>query len=162
MKIDDQTVVTLSYELFIVESSGDTKSIEKRNEHNPVEFVYGRGILLPAVEKELKGKTAGYKKSLQLRGDEAYGDWHPHLEKWIEISKFPKNIDLKIGMKFQTQGPDGDLLSVIVKQIKDKEVLLDGNHPLAGLDIQFDFEIIRVRLATEQELSTGEVHRHLH
>jgi FKBP-type peptidyl-prolyl cis-trans isomerase SlyD len=65
-------------------------------------------------------------------------------------------------MKFQTQGPGEDVLSVMVKEIKDDKVLIDGNHPLAGLKIQFDVEIIRVRAATAEEIATGEVKSVLH
>ena len=162
MKIDETMVVTLSYELFVEENSGEMKSLEKRDSHNPVEFVYGREVLLGAIEDELLGQTLGYKKSLHLRADQAYGDWLPALEKWTEISKFPKNKELKVGMKFQTQGPDGNVMSVIVKEISATQVLLDGNHPLAGLNIQFDLEVLRVRPATPEELSTGEVHRRWH
>ncbi len=162
MKIDQDTVVTLAYELLVYGADDTTNSLEKRDRQNPVEFIYGLGQLLPAVEKAILGQTVGHKKSLMLFPHDAYGEWLPQLEQTIELSKFPKNLDLKVGMKFQTQGPDNDVISVIVKQIKDGKVLVDGNHPLAGLKIQFDLEILRVREATDDELATGEIHKRLH
>lgn len=162
MKIDQDVVVTLTYELLVYGTDDTTNTLEKRDRQNPVEFIFGRGQLLLAVEKAIHGQTAGHKKSITLFPHEAYGEWLPKLEQTIELSKFPKNLDVKVGMKFQTQGPDNDVISVIVKQIKDGKVLVDGNHPLAGLKIQFDVEVLRVREATNEELATGEIHKRLH
>jgi FKBP-type peptidyl-prolyl cis-trans isomerase SlyD len=75
----------------------------------------------------------------------------------MERSKFPKDLELELGMKFQTQGPAGKVLSVIVKDIKDDKVLVDGNHPLAGLSLKFALNVLRVRKATDQELAKQEV-----
>ena len=65
-------------------------------------------------------------------------------------------------MKFQTQGPSEDVISAIVKEIKDDEVLLDGNHPLAGAQVRFELEVLRVREATDEELATGQVQKRFH
>jgi FKBP-type peptidyl-prolyl cis-trans isomerase SlyD len=162
MKIDLQKVVTMSYELIVYGEDDSPHSLEKRDSQNPIEFVYGQGLILPAVEKQILGQTAGFKKSILLYPEEAYGLHKAELETWLDRKVFPKGTEIRVGMKFQTQGPGEEFISVLVKEIKEDQILIDGNHPLAGLKIQFDVEILRVRAATAEELASGEVKSRLH
>ena len=162
MKIDQQKDVTMTYELLVYGKDESVHSLDKRDSKNPIEFVFGRGLVLPAVEKELENKFMGFKKSILLYPKDAYGEWKPELETWTQRDKFPPGTEIRLGMKFQTQGLDSDLITVMVKDIKEDEILLDGNHPLAGLKIQFDIEVLRVREATEEELLSGEVRKLMH
>ncbi len=161
MKINDSTVVSLCYQL-IVEEGDQSVVIDERKSQDPVEFVYGCGMLLPAVEEALANKTVGYKNSLLLPAEKAFGEYKPELEQWLPRAHFPKNVELKVGMKFQTQGPSEDVISAIVKEIKEDEVLLDGNHPLAGAQVRFELEVLRVREATDEEIATGQVQKRFH
>ena len=131
--------------------------IEDRSVDDPLEFLFGQGVLLPKVEETLRGKTHGFKTEIELHPRDAFGLHREELQTWMERSKFPKDLELELGMKFQTQGPAGKVLSVIVKDIKDDKVLVDGNHPLAGLSLKFALNVLRVRKATDQELAKQEV-----
>ncbi len=162
MVVGPQTVVTLSYTLTVKNSDGSSEVLETRSAQNPIEFIYGQGLLLPAVEKNIAKQSAGYKKTLVLPPQEAFGDVNPQLEAWYDISKLPKSLPLQPGLKFQTQGPQGDVISVLLKEIRDNKVLLDGNHPLAGATIEFELEILRVRQATSEEITSGQVLSRLH
>jgi len=161
MKITDSTVVSLSYKLSVEEGDAATL-IDQRDRLDPVEFVFGRGWILPAVEEALLHKTVGFKADILLTPDKAYGEFKPELEQWVPRAQFPKGMEIKKGMKFQTQGPTGDVISVLVKDFKDDRVLLDGNHPLAGAQVRFELEVLRVRAASAEELSTGHVQQRFH
>lgn len=161
MKISESTVVSLCYQL-LVEEGDQSIVMDERLRQDPIEFVYGSGEILPAVEEALLNKTVGFKVDLLLTPDKAFGEYKPELEQSLPRAHFPKNVELKVGMKFQTQGPSDEVISVIVKEIKDDEVLLDGNHPLAGAQVRFELEVLRVRAATEEELATGQVQKRFH
>jgi FKBP-type peptidyl-prolyl cis-trans isomerase 2 len=171
LRINEGTVVTLSYQLYVVEeapTSGDDAGstqlalLEERTPENPLEFVFGSGQVLPAVEKTLSGQTAGYSKVIRLETDEAFGEAVPELEMWVPLEQLPKKIQPQVGMKFQTQGPSGDVIAVLLKEIKDGKALLDGNHPLAGAAVQFDLRVLRVREASPEETASGEVQKLYH
>lgn len=163
MLIDENSVVTLSYQLFTIDENKKEIQIEERTVDDPLEFIFGQGVLLPKVEEVIKGKSFGFKTQVELHPRDAFGLHREELQTWMEQDKFPKEIELELGMKFQTQGPGGGVLSVIVKDFKDDKVLVDGNHPLAGLSLRFDLKVLRVREATEEELIKKEVdHTQLH
>ena len=161
MKIDESTVVTLSYQLFIKEGD-QLHQMDQRDRNDPVVFVFGLGLLLPKVEETLLHQTVGFKKEMVLTPEDAYGEPAADLAQWVSREKFPKDLELKVGMKFQTQGADGEVLSAMIKEIKDDEVMLDGNHPLAGYVVHFNLEVLRVREATEDEILSGQVQRKFH
>lgn len=157
MIVDKGTVVTLAYQLFSINESPQEILLEERSVDDPLEFIFGNGVLLPKVEEAIQGKGFGYETKIDLHPRDAFGLHDPQLQRFIPKNNFPKEMDLQLGMKFQTQGPSGDVISVIVKEIKDDEVLVDGNHPLAGLSLRFDIKIMRVREATEEELAKDQV-----
>ncbi len=161
MKIDESTVVTLAYELFIKEDE-NLHLMDHRDRNDPVEFVFGLGVLLPKVEEAILHQTLGFKKEMVLTPQDAYGDHVADLAQWVSRTKFPKDLELKVGMKFQTQGTDGEVLSAMIKELKDDQILLDGNHPLAGYVVHFNLEVLRVREATEDEIVSGLVKRQFH
>lgn len=157
MIINENSVVTLSYQLFSLGENQVPLLIEEKTVDDPLEFLFGKGVLLPQVENALKGQSRGFELQLDLDPRDAFGLHRPDLQAWLEKDKFPQEPPLQLGMKFQTQGPDGGVTSVIVKEIKDDQVLIDGNHPLAGLKLRFILKVLRVREATEQELLKKEV-----
>ena len=163
MLVEKDRVVTLTYQLFSLGTGQEPVLLEERSVDDPLDFIFGRDVLLAKVEDSIAGQSPGFEKQLDLDPRDAYGLHQADLQAWIEKSKFPKDFPLELGMKFQTQGPQGGVISVIVKEIQDAKVLVDGNHPLAGLNIRFEYKVLRVREASEQELTTGEVNpSHLH
>lgn len=163
MIIEKDKVVTLSYQLFSLGEGQAPILIEERSVDNPLEFIFGHGVLLDKLEEVINGQSRGFQKEVNLHPQDAYGLHRPELQAWLESSVFPKDQEIQLGMKFQTQGPGGDVISVIVKEVKDDKVLIDGNHPLAGLNVRFDINVLRVREATDEELLKKEVNPgHLH
>lgn len=157
MVINKDKVVTLSYQLFSIEKNHEPILIEERTVDDPLEFLFGQDVLLPMVEEKLKGQTRGFATQIELHPKDAFGLHRDELQTWMSKDRFPKNQELELGMKFQTQGPNGNVISVIIKEIQDDKILIDGNHPLAGLFIRFDLKVLRVRDADADELVKKEV-----
>lgn len=157
MMVAKDKVVSLSYQLFSLGEGQGPVLLEERTVDDPLEFIFGQGVLLPKVEEALEGQGFGFEAEVNLHARDAFGLHHPELQQWMPKSHFPNNAELELGMKFQTQGPNGDVISIIIKEIQDEKVLVDGNHPLAGLSLRFQLKVLRVREATEAELLKKEV-----
>lgn len=156
-KIDNTKVVTLSYTLSVLHEEGHIEFVEKRDDSDPLEFVFGKGILLPKVEENLLGKYKGFQCQIKLKPEDAFGLRNEKLVSVYPIHKLPKGTTPQKGMKYQTQGPDGEVLSVIVTDVNEQEITLDGNHPLADAFVQFDLSVLKVRDAAPAEISSGQV-----
>lgn len=152
MQIGKDTVVSLTYEL--LDASGGT--VEKTED--PIEYLHGGydGIFL-LVEKALAGKGAGENCRVRLEPDDAFGDYDAELVHLEPRSKFPDNI--KVGMQFEGRGTEsGASLIYTVTEIADDKVVVDGNHPLAGISLLFSCSVTGVRAATAEEITHGHVH----
>jgi len=155
MKIAKDTVVSLSYEL--IDLNGGAV-LEKSND--PISYVHGGydGIF-PTVEEALHGKNVGDKVSVKMEPDDAFGEYEHDLVRVESRDSFPK--DIEVGMQLEGGAEDDDdedyMLYTIV-EITDKEVTVDGNHPLAGKTLNFNATVTGVRAATKEELDHGHVH----
>lgn len=153
MQIAKDTVVTLSYQV----TDPDGNIID--DGHNPLVYLHGGydGIF-SRIEEALHGKDAGEKVVVKLQPEDAFGEYDAELVRVEPISLFPDNIE--VGMQFERGGEDedsGDMLYTIT-DIADDKVVVDGNHPLAGIALVFDMTIADVRAATSEELLHGHVH----
>lgn len=161
MKIAKNTVVTLSYRL----TDAQDEFIEQTDE--PIQYLHGGyDSIFPRIEEALEGKEAGFKTMLQLDPREAFGDYDVDLVRVESRSKFPEPIE--VGMRFEGVPEDEteDIEILTVTDLTEDTVILDGNHPLAGVALRFDVEILDVRAATEEEIEHehvhGEGHEHDH
>jgi FKBP-type peptidyl-prolyl cis-trans isomerase SlyD len=154
MRIEKNTVVSLQYELT---GAGD-ELLEKTSD--PIDYLHGGydGIF-PAVEEKLHGKNVGDRCVVEMEPDDAFGEYDHDLVRAEPRSLFPK--DVAVGMQFEggAEGDDDeDYMLYTVVEVTDKEVTVDGNHPLAGKSLRFDCTVTGVRPATQEELSHGHVH----
>jgi FKBP-type peptidyl-prolyl cis-trans isomerase SlyD len=155
MKIAKDTVVSLRYELIDVNGGA---VLEKSND--PISYVHGGydGIF-PTVEEALHGKNVGDTVSVKMEPDDAFGEYDHDLVRVESRDSFPK--DIEVGMQLEGGAEDDDdedyMLYTIV-EITDKEVTVDGNHPLAGKTLNFNATVTDVRAATKEELDHGHVH----
>ena len=154
MEVAKDTVVTVSFELKdrqgnVLEKSGSIMS-----------YLHGGydGIF-PLVEEALHGKAAGEVCFMQLEPDDAFGEYDETLLRVEPRDVFPKTV--AVGMQFEG-GADGgdpdDYILYTVTDVTDDKVVVDGNHPLAGMALDFRGTILEVRQATEEELTHGHVH----
>lgn len=125
----------------------------------PVEFYVGGQDLFAKVEEQLMGKQAGDELDLRLEPEDAFGDYEPELVFFEERSLFPKNV--APGMQFDgppegatTVGMPGNVIYTVT-EVYDSHVVLDGNHPLAGIALQLAMKVCDVRSATEEEQEQG-------
>lgn len=123
----------------------------------PLSYLHGHGNIIPGLEKALEGKASGDKVAKIVPAADAYGEHVPELVTEANRNQFPEGVDLVPGMRFQAQTPQGFRVATIISVVGDK-ISVDANHPLAGLDLQFDVEIVDVREANPEEITHGHVH----
>ncbi|MBU2916673.1 peptidylprolyl isomerase [Psychrosphaera sp. F3M07] len=152
MKIADKTVVKMHYSVL----DGEGNLIDSSYEGEPLEFLHGTKYLLEDLENALNDKAAGDTFEVSIPADNAYGQRIDGLVQKIESKMFTE-FEVEVGMQLRA-GTDNGEQTVIVIDKTDDYVTVDGNHPLAGIDLKFDVEILDVRAATEEELSHGHVH----
>lgn len=152
MEVAQDTVVSLRYELF----SSEGQLVEQTD--TPIEYLHGGydGIFA-AVEEALTGKQAGESCDVYLQPDDAFGQYDAALVQIEPRDKFPEKIE--VGMRFQGEAENsGEAMIYTVTDVTDDKVVVDGNHPLAGMALRFHCSVDAVRAATAEELEHGHVH----
>ena len=152
MIISNNRVVTIEYKM--VDKKGYI--IDSSDHGEPLAFIQGGGSLFLAIEKKIEGHQTGERLTFSLAPEEGFGVHDKSKVKVIPRGQFNSKDGLHIGMQFFTQ-KNGNDLPVTITALNDDEVTVDGNHPLAGADINIDLVIVDVRDATEIELKTGKV-----
>jgi len=156
MKIEKNTVVSLRYKL----TDAQNNVIEEPD--SPMVYLHGgyEGTF-PKIETLLDGQDIGYEATIQLEPNEAFGEYDPELLKIEPRARFPE--PLEVGMQFEgvpdaeddaaVEDPEDDEpLIYTVTDVADSQVVLDGNHPLAGMALRFWVQVEDVRAATEDEI----------
>ncbi len=161
MKVGKNKVVTLTYKL--QENDENGKILQEVDENRPFVHLFGVGTLLPAFEANLNNLEPEESFQFAIGAADAYGVKSD--EAIIELDKSIFEIDgvvdenlLFVGNKIVMQDQNGNPIEGIVLEIRDNNVLMDFNHPLAGQDIYFSGKILDVRDATAEELEHGHVH----
>lgn len=154
MNIKENVFVTFGYKLTL--DSGE--EVDKSPTGQPLGFITGANRIIPGLEKEMMGMSAGDNAKISVEPEEAYGRINPDLFQEVKRSQFPADLEIKPGMAFQSQGPQGPMV-INVSEIKDENtVIINLNHPLAGKRLHFDVNIVEVRDLTPEEaasLSSG-------
>ncbi|MES2740130.1 MAG: peptidylprolyl isomerase [Pseudomonadota bacterium] len=155
MKIAKNTVVTVNYKL----SDAQDNLIEDGRQ--PMVYLHGDyENTLPKIEEELDGKEVGYSNTIQIEPDDAFGEYDPALVKVEPRNRLPD--PLEVGMQFEgmpdSDAGDEEAMIFTVTDIADDKVVLDGNHPLAGMALRFALTVAEVRAATDEEIAHGHVH----
>jgi FKBP-type peptidyl-prolyl cis-trans isomerase SlyD len=155
MLITTPCVVSLTWKL------QDTQGSLIDELQDPVEFFYGGDDLLAKVEEALAGQEAGFTTKLHLEPEHAFGDYNPALVFFEERSVFPDEVE--VGMQFDgvppgaaTPGMPADAIYTVT-EVYPGHVVLDGNHPLAGIALRLDLVVRDVRAATDEEIEAGSV-----
>ncbi|MCE5347474.1 MAG: FKBP-type peptidyl-prolyl cis-trans isomerase [Bacteroidales bacterium] len=156
MKIEKNKMVSLIYELRENDSKG--RIIETLDETRPLKFVFGSGRLLPDFESNIDSLNNGDLFSFALNSEKAYGEKREEMIVNVPINVFEKdgkfNEEIyKVGSEVQMMDTEGNPLSGIINEITDAFVIMDFNHPMAGVDLFFSGKVVDVRDATEEELA---------
>jgi FKBP-type peptidyl-prolyl cis-trans isomerase SlyD len=152
MQIQKDNVVTLHYTV----STTDGDLIDSSHEAPPMAFLQGSHFMIEGIEDALFGKVKGDKFEVTVDPDKAYGERHDDLVQEVPADMF-EGMDVEVGMSFRATTDDGEQ-SVIIIDKTDTTVTVDGNHPLAGMSLMFDIEVVDVREATAEEIAHGHVH----
>lgn len=155
MQISAPCVVTLTWQL------ADAQGVEIDELAEPLEFFYGGDDLLAKVEEALAGQEVGFTTTLHLEPEHAFGDYDPELVFFEARDIFPETLEP--GMQFdgpppgaKTRGLRDDAIYTVT-EVYPKHVVLDGNHPLAGIALRLSLTVRDVRAATEEEIEAGSV-----
>jgi FKBP-type peptidyl-prolyl cis-trans isomerase SlyD len=161
MVVSKNTVVTLHYKLQEGDAQGEL--IEETFGGDPLVFLCGVGQMIPEFERQLAGKQIGEGFSFGIKSEDAYGDYDPEAMAPIPLSAFIRDGELmeellEEGNTIPLRDQDGNQLLGTVVSVNEQEVLLDFNHPMAGVDLYFTGIIRDVRMATPSEIAHGHAH----
>ena len=160
MTIENNHVVTLNYTLHTIEENGEKVFVEQSNAEQPLNFLYGVGMMIPKFEAEIAGLTTGDKKSFEIAPEEAYGQKDPNAIAQLPVDMFkdhPQGLP-PVGAMLPLSDNQGNNFTAIVIEVTDENIVADLNHPMAGKTLNFDVEVVATRPATEEELSHGHAH----
>lgn len=150
---NENCVVGIEYE---VKQAGTTDVVDSNKGGAPLEFIIGKGQIIPGLENALVGMSQGESGDIMVAAADAYGDVNPEAIQTLPIEQF-EGVDLVEGMTLYGQGEHGQTVQVTVRSFDDKEVQIDFNHPLAGKDLMFSITVLSAREATADEISSGQV-----
>jgi FKBP-type peptidyl-prolyl cis-trans isomerase SlyD len=146
--VKDGEVVSLQYTL----SGEDGKTIESNKGKEPLKYVQGKHQMIPGLERELAGMKVGQEKHVKVKPEDAYGPVDPRAIQEFPKEKIPPEGQ-KVGAVLTARGPQGQVIPVRVKEVKEKTVVLDMNHPMAGKTLVFDVKILDVQPFTPPQIA---------
>jgi peptidylprolyl isomerase len=122
----------------------DGSTFDSSEGRDPLTFEMGAGQIIPGLEAALDGMSEGDSKTVTIPADEAYGPRRDEAMQSVPRESVPDHIPLDLGTQLQVQTPDGQAMPVTVAEVTDETVTLDANHPLAGQDLTFAVELVKV------------------
>jgi FKBP-type peptidyl-prolyl cis-trans isomerase SlyD len=144
----------ISFHYILTDPSGQT--LDSSNEQGPLSFLEGANQIIPGLEKALQALSKGEKKKIEVPAADAYGLRDERFVLTIPRERF-KGEKIQVGDEVASS-EDPNAMPFKVVGLTDTQITLDANHPLAGVDLTFDVEIVDIRSATEEELTHGHVH----
>ncbi len=149
MNITKNSVVSFNYTL----SNNEGEVLDSSEGREAFTYLQGAQMIVPGLESQMEGKSKGAKFKAVVPPEHGYGVVEPQLVQRVPKDRFGDQ-KVEAGMQFQA----GEHSVVTVREVTDEDVVVDGNHPLAGVTLNFDVEVTGVREATADELAHGHVH----
>ena len=153
MQIAINKVVNIHYTL----TNDEGEVLDSSRGEAPLTYIHGIGSIIPGLEDALEGRSIGDTFKVTIEPEDAYGLRDDDLVQAVPRGAFQGVDEILPGMQFQAQSPEGMRLVTVI-EVVDDEVILDGNHPMAGITLNFDVDVAGVRDATAEELDHGHVH----
>ncbi len=122
----------------------DGTTFDSSQGRDPLAFQVGSGQIIPGLDSAIPGMEVGDKKTVTVPSDKAYGPVNPDMRQQVPRSDIPENIPTEVGTRLQMQTQNGQVVPVTVVAADDSAVTLDANHPLAGKDLTFDIEVVKI------------------
>ena len=152
--VGDNLVVSMHYKL----TDNDGNVLDNSEGNDPLAYLHGSKNIIAGLESALVGKVEGDEVQVKVAPKEGYGVINPELIQTVPKESFQGVEKIEAGMGFEAEGPDGQIQRIVVKKVEGEDVTIDGNHPLAGMDLNFDVKIVEVREASKEEKEHGHVH----
>lgn len=149
MTVSKDSVVSIHYTL----RDNDGNILDSSSGRDPLNYIHGRGNLIVGMEEGIEGKSNGDQFNLKISPEKGYGLKNDQLVQKVPLKSFGDQ-KVEAGMQFNTQ--NGQV--VTVTEVAQDSVTVDGNHPLAGVALNFEVEVMDVRKATQEEIEHGHVH----
>ncbi len=146
MQVGPNTTVTLDYTLRV----GSGEVVDSSEASDPLTFDFGKGQIIPGLERELTGLRIGEQKEIHVTPEEGYGDRDPDASLEVPLARFPEDIKPAVGMSLTMKGPKGNEVPFTIVALSDTVATLDFNHPLAGKALMFSVTVRDIR-ATDGE-----------
>lgn len=153
MQVAKNSVVSIDYVL----RDDEGEVLDSSEGREPLAYLHGVGQIIPGLEQALEGKEVGDQLKVAVAPADAYGERNDGLLQQVPREQFAGIDDLAVGMQFRVNSDVGPMVVTVV-DVNDATVTVDGNHPLAGVNLNFDVTIRDVREATEDELAHGHAH----
>jgi len=122
----------------------DGSQFDSSEGRDPLGFTIGAGQVIPGFDEAVDGMTVGEKKTVRIESAKAYGERHPEMVQKVPKSALPADMEVEMGMPLQAQGPDGQVMNLVVTGISEDAIVVDGNHPLAGQALTFAIELVSI------------------
>ncbi len=159
VKIQPNAFVSLDYTLHDEDGdlldSSDADGGDDGEAGHPIDYVHGYGMLVPGLEAALVGLEIGDEREVVVSAEDGYGEHDEDLVLEVERSEFPDPSKVSAGDEFIAESPDGDDVPMRVIEVKGESVVVDANHPLAGVSLHYKVKVLVVRSATEEEIETA-------
>jgi len=152
--IEDGKIALIHYTL--TNKGGDV--LDSSQGHPPLPYLHGAGNIVPGLEAGLAGLEVGALKTVEVAPADGYGERVGPGAQEVSRDQFPEGADLQVGMGFQAEGGDGEMMMLYISKIEGEVVWVDINHPLAGETLIFEIEVAGVREATDEEVAHGHPH----
>mgnify|MGYP001819113656 CR=1 FL=1 len=153
MQIADKMVVTIDYTL-----KDDNGTVLDSSTEGNFAYLHGAENIIPGLENALSGKSAGDEVEVSVSPAEGYGERNDSMIQSVPRDMFDSEQEIQVGMQFHAQSPEGDMIVVSVTNVEDDNITVDGNHPLAGVNLNFGVKVVEVREASQEEIEHGHVH----
>jgi len=165
LTIQPNAHVTIDYELR--DEEGDMLEASADEGGEPIRYVHGYGMLVPGLEAALVGLHAGDVRDVVVPAEAGYGEYDDDLLLELDRSELPDPKGVAVGDEFVAESPDGDEIAMSVVEVRDDLVVVDANHPLAGMTLRYHVTVRDIRPATDDEIRRAasqldEVHEHVH
>lgn len=153
MRVAKDLVVSLAYQV----RTEDGVLVDESPVSAPLDYLHGHGSLIAGLEKALEGHEAGDRFDVNVSANDAYGNFDENLVQRVPKDVFTGVDELQVGMRFLADTDQGSL-PVEITEVDSDHVVVDGNHMLAGQNLNFHVEVVAIREATSEELAHGHVH----
>ena len=151
MTVTVDAVVSINYTL----TDDEGHMIDSNEGRPPLVYLHGHDNIIPGLEKGLEGAVVGDKRKVDVLPADGYGDMDPDRVFELPKAEFPDEMPLEEGMQFSAETAAGEM-SITITEVRDDTVVVDANHPLAGVTLHFDVEVLDVRQGSEEELRLGQ------